>query len=745
MMAVLYDLLYMVPLLMMASVTARNLFGAPEKGLGYYFVALLILGCCVMIKHWKNRLKFLAPGVMLALGLGIVLIQGPDKREDYLYANQWVLWVGLTAIACFFVGWVIAQNTVAKRIMAATLFIGLLVIMGVWNNPPKMAVAWAMFLLVCFLAEEVQKRWNKSGYVDGQGHLVSISPFLLALCFFVFVLPASEYPYDWNFAVKLWERATSIVKITSKWAHSGDEDYGGVIGFSDNGSFWGNIKHKEKDMMYLSGTKDVGVIVYLTGKVMDDFDGRTWEAKYEAENRDRMMDTLETLCAVTKYDPEYVRNYLWKVQIWLWYEDFNTKYLFTPIKSILGNGKIGEQEFVQRGGSLESLKKLGYSTEYDLSFFKMNLGHAQFQEFLRNAPKPDPESWEITRNQYEPTDPYWEKNGKQKNAGTSYEDYLAYVERIHKYYLPQTKVSDRVAPYLEQWLDGAESDYDKLCRIESVLSKFTYTESPGDLPEKVTTPEEFLDYFLLESQEGYCSYFATAFVLLARSQGIPARYVQGFYVPKYENETVAVRSSMSHAWPEAYVEGVGWIPFEPTPGKKSVASWKFVKKATGTGPGMTEPEREEEEEETVPPEKEQEQKTFVIHWEVILIPLGLVVAFLLAFLLVDRALSRARYRKLDETGKFKAICKKNLRVLGMIGLKLEQGETLEEFGNRALETVPKEGLGFLADSELVAYAGQMPDEKMRRNAEADLEVLMGSLKASKGKLFFWYRFLIRRS
>ena len=165
MMAVLYDLLYMVPLLMMAAVTARGAFAAPEKGLGYYFVALLILGICVALKHWKNRLKFLAPGVTIALGLGIVLIQKPEKREDFLYANQWMLWVGLTAIACFFLGWVIAQNKMAKRIMAAAVFVGLIVIMCLWNDPPKMAVAWAMFLLVCFLAEEVQNLWKKSGYV----------------------------------------------------------------------------------------------------------------------------------------------------------------------------------------------------------------------------------------------------------------------------------------------------------------------------------------------------------------------------------------------------------------------------------------------------------------------------------------------------------------------------------------------------------------------------------------------------
>ena len=118
-------------------------------------------------------------------------------------------------------------------------------------------------------------------------------------------------------------------------------------------------------------------------------------------------------------------------------------------------------------------------------------------------------------------------------------------------------------------LEGADSDYDRLERIEKLLSSFEYSTSPGDLPETVRSEADFADYFILEKKEGYCTHFATAFVILARSCGIPARYVQGYSVLS-RAAGFEVLSDRTHAWPEAYIDGVGWLIFEPTPGYRKV-------------------------------------------------------------------------------------------------------------------------------------------------------------------------------
>jgi hypothetical protein len=74
-----------------------------------------------------------------------------------------------------------------------------------------------------------------------------------------------------------------------------------------------------------------------------------------------------------------------------------------------------------------------------------------------------------------------------------------------------------------------------------------------------------VDQFLFEEKEGYCTYFATSMVVLARSIGIPARYAEGFVLPtQKEGSNFVVTNEHAHAWPELYFEGIGWISFEPT-------------------------------------------------------------------------------------------------------------------------------------------------------------------------------------
>ena len=71
------------------------------------------------------------------------------------------------------------------------------------------------------------------------------------------------------------------------------------------------------------------------------------------------------------------------------------------------------------------------------------------------------------------------------------------------------------------------------------------------------------DWFLFERREGTCGAFSTAFVVLARSIGIPARVVSGWVVtPTGESQTVY--SGQAHQWAEVPFQGIGWVRFEPT-------------------------------------------------------------------------------------------------------------------------------------------------------------------------------------
>jgi transglutaminase-like putative cysteine protease len=79
---------------------------------------------------------------------------------------------------------------------------------------------------------------------------------------------------------------------------------------------------------------------------------------------------------------------------------------------------------------------------------------------------------------------------------------------------------------------------------------------------------EFLDP--LGSRSGYCEQFAGAYAALARALGLPARVAVGFTPGEEDVDdpgTFIVRGINAHAWPELYFAGVGWVPFEPTPGR----------------------------------------------------------------------------------------------------------------------------------------------------------------------------------
>jgi len=108
--------------------------------------------------------------------------------------------------------------------------------------------------------------------------------------------------------------------------------------------------------------------------------------------------------------------------------------------------------------------------------------------------------------------------------------------------------------------DNREQTAALLDSIERYLAKnYIYSlkaSAPG-------AGKDFVSDFLFHTRKGYCVHFATAFVILARLCGIPARYVTGFLV--IPAETVTVTGLQAHAWPEVWLPRKGWVPWEATP------------------------------------------------------------------------------------------------------------------------------------------------------------------------------------
>lgn len=110
--------------------------------------------------------------------------------------------------------------------------------------------------------------------------------------------------------------------------------------------------------------------------------------------------------------------------------------------------------------------------------------------------------------------------------------------------------------------DLAESE--KVHRIESyVQSAASYDLSTSRMGSAY---DDFAQWFLEESDTGYCVHFATAATVLLRAAGIPARYVEGYMVACRAGNDVVVSSLDAHAWAEYYDSGSGtWRILEATP------------------------------------------------------------------------------------------------------------------------------------------------------------------------------------
>ncbi|WP_409228307.1 transglutaminase TgpA family protein [Gudongella sp. SC589] len=128
--------------------------------------------------------------------------------------------------------------------------------------------------------------------------------------------------------------------------------------------------------------------------------------------------------------------------------------------------------------------------------------------------------------------------------------------------LPDT-ITDRTIQLADEITAGFDSPMEKALAIESYLrSNYEYSLEVPHVPENM----DFVDYFLFEEEQGYCTYYASAMAILLRIQGIPTRYVEGFIVPSAsDNELYEVKNSNAHAWVEAFIEPVGWTVFEATP------------------------------------------------------------------------------------------------------------------------------------------------------------------------------------
>ena len=125
---------------------------------------------------------------------------------------------------------------------------------------------------------------------------------------------------------------------------------------------------------------------------------------------------------------------------------------------------------------------------------------------------------------------------------------------------------------------SATTDYDRALALQAYFrsSLFTYSTTAPVAQGYDGTGADVIAQFL-QKKAGYCVHFASAMAIMARVLGIPSRVAVGFQPgqPTVKNgQTVFTVSTHDlHAWPELYFQGIGWLRFEPTPGRGDLPSY----------------------------------------------------------------------------------------------------------------------------------------------------------------------------
>ena len=300
--------------------------------------------------------------------------------------------------------------------------------------------------------------------------------------------------------------------------------------------------------------------------------------------------------------------------------------------------------------------------------------------------------------------------------------------------------SSRARELAAQLTDGAGSGYEQALALQSFFRSggFVYDANvaSGHSGNRI---EEFLS-----NRRGYCEQFAGTFAAMARSVGLPARVAVGFTVGEADPDDpnlYLVRGKHAHAWPEVYLAGVGWVAFEPTPGRGAPGAQNYTGLAEAqaiSGPDLQGLEEEPAPESLSPLEPQTDFESLFppdlpetgdfrgeppgnrggiawTTWVAILAP-SLAVLLIMLIPWLRRFQNQRRFLRITgNRGKIRLLWAETVEALALISMNPRPDETYAEFAHRAIEQVPLHSPDLRQLGELAAAATFAPSEPTDHN------------------------------
>lgn len=633
----------------------------PATGIGYdWDSALLTLVIFILLAGLIGYLlqKFLVLRIFCALGVVAALVFFTVSGEE----------------APFF-----------TLIFILTYLISVLTEVGISLSPKRKRRISSAFAALCLLPVSLLTAWTAMS------------------------LPRGEDPIDWSF-VRFW--GDSVLSGLGFPGTGGDEFDFHSLGYSESAEeLGGNIVFSDDTALKLTFPGKAPISgLRLTGSMQDTYTGRGWERNAESFSSpysECELDSLELLYAAGRSGYSFygeLPGFMQNKSVTISYQDIATRSAFLPPKTFLCSFSHSESvpfRMYSHGALFEREQR---RVVYDAAFLDVDYDSPTFQllvfsesEYRYQPDYPIPTeltdwiTWVLTSN--EEGGGFFIGFDRLEDSLRERSDWI----RAHYTALPQS-LPERVYTLTDEVTQGYYDDYGKLLAIEQYLKQnYTYTLTPGAVPEG----RDFVDYFLFDNQRGYCTYFATAMAVMARCAGIPTRYVQGFSAQCTEwvsggEVTCLVQNQEGHAWPEAYLEGIGWILFEPTPAMSNEppSAWQGQEpEPVNPSEGVPlEPDDQPEPEPDIP--IEQDEMSGLNPSGIFLICAGatlLLLGILLLLLFIKSQKRKRRYRQSSTAEKAYLSFKKVLLLLRACGFPMNGGETLSAYAKRigqALSALP---------------------------------------------------------
>lgn len=403
-------------------------------------------------------------------------------------------------------------------------------------------------------------------------------PVLFLMEMVVFLIPTNEKPFDWSFVIetgkKIQENCEDFV-LEVKYLMKDKLEFGDMTtGYSGEGKFGGKILDSDEEELYVTSKATVRNL-YISGREFSTLNGDHWEKSNKEEPYGfwyaKYLNTLyqagitkeEAGCFSQICRTEYIFGYLKTNHV------FHNTYILNLKPAVLQDMTQDKNDF-----QFKSVKKKKYA--YPIAFLDFDYSNEYLRELLYQCEQYENTKWA----DYDTLDKYaYELYCYHLSSIMSEVEYNAFAKNNGKVINASDYVtnnaSNRVKRLAKEITEGKNSDYEKALAIEDYLRRnYTYSKEADN-----SQTDDVIDYFLFESKTGYCMHYASAMVILLQLNGIPTRYVEGYlcdYKNQNENEgSYYLTASNSHAWPEAYVKGFGWVRFEPTSsyGNSTEAAW----------------------------------------------------------------------------------------------------------------------------------------------------------------------------